>query len=432
MDNSLIVITLSYACAIFTFVLLIYNLFKYDKYDKSDLYFSLICADILALLICNIPYYSCSGLDKPWYPYIFNIAVFMQFALGGLVSVIYTNYMSCYLKIDTEKRRLIRIGMFEYAVFYEALVFFNLKYGYYYTISDANQYTRGRFWFMGQVLAFLPVLYAFILFAKYKHNIYKTAWLGTIIYIAFPVIGALIHLKTQIPVTFCFASIGVYILFFNIKSEQAFLLERQQKELAESKISIMLSQIQPHFMYNSLTTIAVLCDKNPAEAKRATLNFSRYLRKNIDSVNKRMPVPFSSELEHVSTYLELEKLRFGDRLRVNMDIQSTDFLIPPLTIQPLAENAVKHGICNKVSGMGTLSITTREKEDSYEIVISDDGVGFAPDQVMEDGKEHIGMENVRDRLKSMSDASMKVESIVGVGTTVTVNVPKKTEKHGFR
>lgn len=432
MDNSLIIITLSYTCAIFTFVLLIYNLFKYDKYDKSDLYFSLICADILALLLCNIPFYKCSGLDEPWYPYIFNIVVFLQFALGGLVSIIYTNYMTCYLKIDPEKRRLIRIGMFEYGVFYEAIVLFNLKYGYYYTISETNQYTRGQFWFLAQILAFLPVLYDFTLFTRYKHNIYKSAWLGTIIYIAFPVIGALIHLKTQIPVTFCFASIGVYILFFNIKSEQAFLLERQQKELAESKISIMLSQIQPHFMYNSLTTIAVLCDKNPAEAKRATLNFSRYLRKNIDSVNKRMPVPFSSELEHVSTYLELEKLRFGNRLKVIMDIQSTDFLIPPLTIQPLAENAVKHGICNKVSGMGTLSVSTREKDDCFEIVISDDGVGFAPGQVMEDGKEHIGMENVRDRLKSMSDATMKVESVVGVGTTVTVCVPKKTEKRAFR
>ncbi len=428
MVNSQIIITLSYTCAIFTFVLFIYNLFKYDKYDKSDYFFSLICVVIILQLLSNVPFDKCVGLAKPWYPYVYNSVTLWQFLLGGPLALIYTNYLACYLKIDLVKRRKIRIMMFEYGTFYEALVLLNLRFGFYYRIDAQNNYVRGEYWFASQVLAALPILFDIYLFVKHRKNIYKSAWIGTILYLGLPLIGSFIQLKTGWPITFCFASIGVYILFFNIKSEQAFLFERQQKELAESRISIMLSQIQPHFMYNSLTTIAALCDKNPAEAKRATLNFSRYLRKNIDSVNKRMPVPFDSELEHVTTYLELEKLRFGDRLKVVMDIQTTDFLIPPLTIQPLAENAVKHGICNKLTGTGTLTITTREKETCYEITISDDGVGFEAGQRPDDGKEHIGMENVRDRLKAMSDATMKVESIVGVGTVVTVDIPKGTAK----
>ncbi len=420
-----VLITLSYASAAFVFVLFVYNLFKYDKYDKSDYFFSLICGIIFLQLLSNAPFDLCGGLERPWYPYVLNSVTFAQFALGGPLSLIYTNYLSCYLKLDANKRKKIRISMFEYGIVYETLVLLNLKFGYYYTINDQNEYIRGEYWAVSQLLAVLPIILDIYLFIKYRRNIYKSAWIGTIIYLGLPVMGSLIQLKTGWPITFCFAAIGVYILFFNIKSEQAFMLERQQKELAESRISIMLSQIQPHFMYNSLTTIAALCDKNPAEAKRATLNFSRYLRKNIDSVNKRMPVPFDSELEHVSTYLELEKLRFGDRLKVVMDIQSTDFLIPPLTIQPLAENAVKHGICNKTEGVGTLTIATREKETCYEITIADDGIGFEAGQKVEDGKEHIGMENVRDRLKAMSNATMKVESIVGLGTVITVTIPKK-------
>ncbi len=428
MDNPQTIIIMAGTCALFVFVLLIYNLFKYDKHDKADYFFSLLCAVIIVQLLSVAPFYQFAGLKEPWYPYIFKLTVLVQFLTGGAVSLIYTNYLCCYLKIDQGKRRRIRTSMFEYGALYEIIVMLNLRFGYYYTINEENLYTRGDFWFVAQLLAILPMIYDIVLFVRFRKSIYKSAWLGTIIYLGLPIIGAFLHYKTGTPVTFVFAAVGIYILFFNIKSEQSFLLERQQKELAESKISIMLSQIQPHFMYNSLTTIAVLCDKNPAEAKRATLNFSRYLRKNIDSVNKRMPVSFDSELEHVTTYLELEKLRFGNRLNIVMDIQSSDFLIPPLTVQPLVENAVKHGICNKVSGTGTVVISSCEKEDCFEVKISDDGVGFETDQRQDDGKVHIGLENVRDRLSAMSNASMKVESTVGVGTVITVSIPKTTAK----
>ncbi len=428
MESTQTIIIMACTSALFVFVLFTYNLFKYDKHDKADYFFSLLCSVIIVQLLSIGPFYSCSGLKEPWYPYILKATVLVQFLTGGTISLIYTNYLCCYLKIDQGKRRKIRMAMFEYGALYEVIVLLNLRFGYYYTIDEANIYHRGDIWFAAQILSFIPMIYDLFLFARYRRNVYKSAWIGTIIYLGLPLVGAFLHFKTGTPVTFVFAAVGIYIIFFNIKSEQSFILERQQKELAESKISIMLSQIQPHFMYNSLTTIAVLCDKNPAEAKRATLNFSRYLRKNIDSVNKRMPVPFDSELEHVTTYLELEKLRFGNRLNVVMDIQSNDFLIPPLTVQPLVENAVKHGICNKVSGGGTVLIASREKEDCFEITISDDGVGFETDQHQDDGKVHIGLENVRDRLSAMSNATMKVESTVGVGTVITVSIPKTTAK----
>ena len=203
---------------------------------------------------------------------------------------------------------------------------------------------------------------------------------------------------------------------------------QMEKRLESARMDLLQSQIKPHFMYNSLTTIAALCDKNPAEAKRATLDFSRYLRGNIDSVNKMIPVPFKNEMEHINTYLSLEKLRFESRLNVVFDIETTDFSVPALTIQPLVENAVKHGICASADGTGTLTLKTWEEEKCFKISVSDDGAGFDVNKKPDDGREHIGLDNVRKRLLSMSNATMKIESEIGKGTTITVTVPKETRK----
>ena len=186
----------------------------------------------------------------------------------------------------------------------------------------------------------------------------------------------------------------------------------------------MVSQIQPHFLYNALTSIAQLCEKNPSKAKKATIDFSDYLRRNMNSLKEQSPVSFESELKHLETYLSLEKMRFGDDLNIEYDIQTTDFLIPSLTVQPLVENAVKHGVGMKEDG-GTVTIATREYDNRFEVIVSDDGVGFDTEKKPDDGRTHIGMENVRNRLKTMCNAVLNIKSKIGVGTTATITIPKE-------
>ena len=200
-------------------------------------------------------------------------------------------------------------------------------------------------------------------------------------------------------------------------------LSEQEAELMEGRVSIMLSQIQPHFLYNSLTSIAYLCGKDPDGAKRAINDFADYLRGNMDSLKQKTPVPFEMELKHIKIYLSLEKMRFEEELQITYDIQTMDFRIPSLTIQPLVENAVKHGVGKAPNG-GTVVIGTREKEDCYEVIVADDGVGFDVNQQAEDGKTHIGIANVRSRLWEMSRATLDISSEPGKGTTATVTIPK--------
>ena len=201
----------------------------------------------------------------------------------------------------------------------------------------------------------------------------------------------------------------------------------EEKKIQMQKTSITISQIQPHFLYNSLATIGYICKKDPAKASDAIDKFSDYLRANLNSLKQEHNIPFSEELKHVETYLWLEKLRFEERLNIVYDIETDDFLVPPLSIQPLVENAVKHGICEKVEG-GTLTIRTIEYNETIKIVIQDDGVGFDTKKKPNDGKIHVGIQNVRARIQNMANGTLVIQSQIGVGTTQTITLPKKGNK----
>ena len=218
----------------------------------------------------------------------------------------------------------------------------------------------------------------------------------------------------------------IVILIIDLRKQylETLRYQQMQKELYEAKVSLMVSQIQPHFLYNSLTSIAMMCTKDPKKARSATINFADYLRGNMNSLKQKAPVPFAQELEHLKKYLMLEEMRFGDMLHIEYDIQTTDFAIPQLSVQPLVENAVKHGVGMKEDG-GTVTIATREEDDCYKVIITDDGVGFDTAKPIEDdGRSHVGMENVRQRLKELCDADVIIESEIGKGTVATIRIPK--------
>ena len=196
-----------------------------------------------------------------------------------------------------------------------------------------------------------------------------------------------------------------------------------EKELEDSRIAIMLSQIKPHFLYNVLNTIYHLYRKEPETAQEAVSSFAEYLRCNMLSIEKSEPVPFSEEYRHIQTYLELEQIRFRDKLSVVYDVEMTNFKLPPLTVEPLVENAVKHGVTKRRGG-GVVTISTCRTDEGVQITIADTGVGFDPETYMEDGKPHIGIKNVQDRLRSMVGGSLSITSSES-GTVAVVTIPIK-------
>jgi LytS/YehU family sensor histidine kinase len=196
-----------------------------------------------------------------------------------------------------------------------------------------------------------------------------------------------------------------------------------EKELEDSRIAIMLSQIKPHFLYNVLNTIYHLYRKEPETAQAAVSSFAEYLRSNMLSIEKNEPIPFAEEYQHIQTYLSLEQIRFRGKLDVVYDVDVTDFKVPPLTVEPLVENAVKHGVTKKRGG-GIVTVSTGRTDEAVQITITDTGVGFDPEHYMEDGKPHVGIRNVRDRLHNMVGGSLSITSSKS-GTVVVVTIPTK-------
>ncbi len=200
------------------------------------------------------------------------------------------------------------------------------------------------------------------------------------------------------------------------------------KQLSNAHMAIMFSQIQPHFLYNALNTIKYLIKRDPQKAEKALVSFSYYLRGNMDSLTQKTPIPFTDELEHIKHYSDIELLRFGDRINVEYDIKCDSFSVPALSIQPIVENAIKHGITKNPNG-GTVKISSFEKDEYYCVKIDDDGVGFDidnPDLTDDGNHAHIGLENVAARLKAMSNADLEIKSQEGKGTHVTIKIPKTT------
>ncbi len=229
-------------------------------------------------------------------------------------------------------------------------------------------------------------------------------------------------------ISYVLMSILVFLLFVRIDLYKGLMLERQEKEIVEWKTQIMLSQMQPHFLYNVLTTISSMCEmQNATQARDVVNRFADYLRVNLDSLGKERTISFEKELEHVETYLWLEKIRFEDMLEVRYEIEAKDFELPSLTIQPIVENAVKHGILPKEDA-GTVTIKTYETAQDYVIIVEDDGVGFDVNALREDGKAHVGIENVTKRLELICSGSCMIQSEVGRGTVVTIHIPKGDEK----
>lgn len=226
----------------------------------------------------------------------------------------------------------------------------------------------------------------------------------------------------------------VYVVFFvdliliygTVHSQKGIELAEKSRELTEKQTQIMVSQIQPHFLYNTLTAIHQLCDIDTELAQKTILDFSTYLRANMDGIKSTEPIPFKKELDHTKTYLTIEMLRFSDILSVEYDIEATDFMIPALTLQPLVENAVKYGIRSREDG-GTVTISTKRENGKIYVSVHDDGMGFDVNKKKNDGRSHTGMDNTCQRLKLMANADLVIDSEIGVGTTATIILEDKNE-----
>ena len=307
---------------------------------------------------------------------------------------------------------------------YLVLVFLSMFNGMLFQVDAHGNLTDGSYYWIAWLIDPMILLIEILVVVHYRKNLSR---FGTIVMLNFGLVSLLTTGLQSIwyPVPELLAcTLALLLMFMLFYWEMAKNLVENERELMQSQMSLAISQIQPHFLYNTLSTIAELCRKDSAMAEEVTNRFALYLRGNLEHMGDSFPVEFSKELKHVQTYLWIEKIRFQEELQVVYDIQTEDFIIPALTVQPLVENAVKHGMMGS-ENVCTITIRTKCVEWGYQVIIEDDGCGFDPEQVKNDGRKHIGIESVRSRLKFMVGGTLTVKSAIGKGTTVIIEIPGK-------
>jgi len=207
---------------------------------------------------------------------------------------------------------------------------------------------------------------------------------------------------------------GLYMFIFTLEDHVDKAMYTV-KTNADQKASILALQMRPHFIYNTLTSIYYLCDEDTEKAKNTILAFTSYLRKNFTALSSEDTIPFEDELEHTKAYLEVEKTRFEDEIEIEYDIGVKDFKLPPLTLQPLAENAIKHG--RKPNGE-KLHIVIRTVKNDKHIEVSVENTGASFGEIKNDDP-HIALNNMNDRLKLMCNGTLTVTSVPPTDSTVS-------------
>lgn len=424
------------------------------RYDAIDI--RGISIDITAIILCGILIFSLAN-DKPWdgqnralFRLMITLSIllyldYMSIILEGHGTLATANKIVCTLLFYCET--LLQYCFWRYirkelhvdkqtkiadilckAILVIDLVLdiLNLKYGFFFTINANAEYIESKYVNYAEITSFVIYLTAWVIILRAGKTPIKER-LSLLTFLIFPatveLVGVVANDAALVYPTYMFSAM---IIFINVFSKRSKKILEQKVLLDKQRATLMVSQIQPHFLYNVLTTISNLCVTDPEEAEETTVLFSQYLRTNLDSLRKTEPVPFSVELGHINTYVTLEKKRFGDKLGIEMDTKELGFLVPALGLQPIVENSVKHGIRGKDTP-GHLKISSRKLDSGFEVIIEDDGVGFDPNEPVksDDGRSHVGMINVKSRLEQMCGATVKVESSPGNGCKTTIIFPEE-------
>ena len=428
--TSLHIALLLWGCifSLIAFVCMIFSN-KFSKYRRKLLLF--ILAACAFLLFCDALAWGFRGKPGRASYWVVTVSNLMVFIMSDVLVALYNGYIwqSFYRDKACDNVPVKRFKAV-YAVATVGIVMCIISQftHFYYYIDSNNVYHRNHGHIVAMIIPITGMLIDATIIMKCRKKISTLMLISALSYMILPLVAAVIQIFFYgISITNIAISISMIMLFITTIIEQNENLARKENEAARLRISIMISQIAPHFIYNTLTSIRELCDVDPVQAGKLTEDFSEYLRCNLESLNMEKPVPFERELKHVKYYVAIEKKRFGDKINVEYDISEVYFLIPALTLQPMVENAIKHGIRRK-KGAGTVKITVKRNNDDICITIADDGAGFDIGSISPYDQTHVGIRNVRERLKDMVNGELDIDSMPGTGTIVTIRLPQTNIK----
>ena len=392
----------------------------YRPLDRTTRQFFILVFSLLIVYTGSI--FVFQAADFLLFPSIKKPSVFLESLSSALIMPVLTAYMLHLSGESWRKSRLFTAVAVLLAVYVVMLVYTQFS-STIYTVDSNGVYQRGPWYPV--LLVPIALIMALNLWGLVRRwgKLNKKQRAALLVYMLVPLICTLIQMLFYGLLTIAVGTVlAALVMFVVLLKDQQESFIRQTEENARKEFGIRILQMRPHFIYNTLTSIYCLCRQDAKKAQQAILDFTTYLRRNFTAIVKEEPVPFAEELEHTRAYLAVEQARFQDRLLVEFEISVTMFRLPPLTLQPIVENAVKHGLDPELEPL-FISVSTRQTEDGFEITVNDSGPGYTP---ADDDEPHIALANIRERLKIMCGGELTISGRDCGGTVVTIRIPADT------
>lgn len=307
------------------------------------------------------------------------------------------------------------------------LSFYNFFNPVIYRITAQNEFVWGAWRKVPDNLVMLQFILLLPPVLLYKQRQWKERLSMYLLYAGIPISAILVE-SVYPTLMLLYPAITLSLLLIygqNYLEEERRLMEKEV-ELSDSKVRLLMGQIQPHFIFNSLQAIQELCVEDPKQAEKSVHDFSKYLRGNLDALSCTHLIPFEKELSHIKAYIALEQADPGRKFEMIYDLRTTEFQVPPLTIQPMVENAVKHGMTS-CTEYGKVILRTIESTQEYTIEIVDNGKGLGTGITQKQReRQQVGLNNVRTRLEVQCRGTLDIKSSES-GVTVTIHIPKILE-----
>lgn len=347
---------------------------------------------VLAITICEFLEYWCVNYNKP--VFFLYIKAAMCYNMHPLLIL-----LELYL-IAPIKRIILLLLPYMVNMFFVICDLFGSHFIYAYN-SD-RVFISGKL----RILPALLICFYIIILLKYSLNFFKCGDRSKaiiVIFMAFITVVTVFFEYCNIITdhTTDIVALDMLIYYFYLSAIHYTKLQEKlhnsRLKLEKQKNELLMAQIQPHFINNSLMAIQAQCIDHP-DIYESIKNFSRYLHSNFDNIGSSHSITFKQELKNIKAYLALEKMNFEGKMKVEYDIESDDFLLPSLSVEPLVENAVRHGIAAREYG-GTVRIMQREENDRIIIEVCDIGSGRQKLTENQKKRRGIGINNVRTRLE---------------------------------
>ena len=409
-------------------VLILYIVMNRKYGGRFPRSFLAMCIFNMLMTLGDVINWAFGGYGRGLFPFVLKAGSFVCFLSSALLLLAFVGYITDYLSARVKVHKGFFSTALVLTVLHICLLVSDQFFNRFYYFTKDNYYVRGEWFFLIRLNPLILYGISVSLILLYRRYQKPKEFFCLLSYLFLPAAaGAIQAANYGIALLNPVILINLLWIFVNIQLEQNLLVKQQEKKLSELHMSLMLSQIKHHFLYNSLTAIRHLCETEPKKARQAVSDLSMFIRGNMDSLECKEPIPFEKELNHVEHYLALEEQRLGNRICVVYEIEARNFSIPPLTLQPIVENAFRHGILKRDEG-GTVRICTKEMKESYVVTVADDGVGFGKSvREAAKGRSHVGIQNVRERLKLMCSGTLEVSGEAGKGTVVTITIPKGSE-----